>query len=106
MDLHLGDVVLIEVHFHQTHGAEIRPAVVVLDSGDEDSVTAPMASRVRIAELDVNLPAGRLPVLMYRLLPGLPKSRSWTSAEFLANCRQTTSPPFALRCARRCPGVE
>ena len=35
MDLRLGDVVLIEVAFHQTLGAKISPAVVVLDSGDE-----------------------------------------------------------------------
>jgi hypothetical protein len=35
MDLHPGDIILIEVQFHQTQGAKVRPAIVVLDSGDE-----------------------------------------------------------------------
>jgi len=36
MALRFGDIVLIEVQFHQTRGSKIRPATVVLDSGDED----------------------------------------------------------------------
>jgi hypothetical protein len=32
MDLHPGDIILIEVQFHQTQGAKVRPAIVVLDS--------------------------------------------------------------------------
>ena len=32
MDLVPGDVVLVEVRFHQAPGAKVRPAVVVLDS--------------------------------------------------------------------------
>jgi mRNA-degrading endonuclease toxin of MazEF toxin-antitoxin module len=32
MDLLPGDVVLVEVRFHQAPGAKVRPAVVVLDS--------------------------------------------------------------------------
>ena len=55
MDLHPGDVILIEVQFHQTHGAKVRPAIVVLDSGDEDFVAAPVTSRSRAAEFDLTL---------------------------------------------------
>ena len=50
MDLHPGDTVLIEVDFHQTRGARVRPAIVVLDSGDEDFVAAPVTSRARGSE--------------------------------------------------------
>lgn len=55
MDLHLGDVVLIELQFHQASGPKIRPAIVVLDSGDEDFVAAPVTSRARSSEFDLTL---------------------------------------------------
>jgi len=55
MDLLSGDVVLVEVRFHQAPGAKVRPTVVVLDSGDEDFVGAPIATRVRSAEFELNL---------------------------------------------------
>jgi mRNA interferase MazF len=55
MDLLSGDVVLVEVRFHQAPGAKVRPTVVVLDSGDEDFVAAPITTRVRSAEFEVNL---------------------------------------------------
>jgi len=38
MALRLGDIVLIEVQFHQVHGSKIRPAAVVPDTGDDDFV--------------------------------------------------------------------
>jgi hypothetical protein len=53
MALKFGDVVLIEVEFHQTRGSKIRPATVVLDSGDEDFVAAPITSRPSAAEFDL-----------------------------------------------------
>jgi mRNA interferase MazF len=55
MDLRPGEIVLIEVPFHQGHGSKIRPAAVVLDSGDEDFVAVPITSRVRVAEFDIEL---------------------------------------------------
>ena len=55
MDLLPGDVVLVEVRFHQAPGAKVRPTVVVLDSGDEDFVGAPITTRVRPAEFELNL---------------------------------------------------
>ncbi len=48
-----GEVVLIRIDFHQTPGGKIRPAVVLLDSGDDDFVAAPITSRLRASDFDV-----------------------------------------------------
>jgi mRNA interferase MazF len=48
-----GEVVLIRIDFHQTPGGKIRPAVVLLDSGDDDFVAAPITSRLRASNFDV-----------------------------------------------------
>jgi mRNA interferase MazF len=53
MALRFGDVVLIAVQFHQAQGSKVRPAVVILDSGDEDFVAAPVTSRPGVAEFDL-----------------------------------------------------
>ena len=42
MTLRLGEVVLIRMQFHQAPGAKVRPAVVLLDPGDDDFVAAPI----------------------------------------------------------------
>ena len=55
MALRFGEIVLIEVQFHQTQGSKIRPATVVLDSGDEDFVAAPVTSRPSATEFDLVL---------------------------------------------------
>ena len=55
MNLNPGDIVLIEIQFHQTPGAKIRPAVVVLHSGDADFVAAPITSRPRASKFDLVL---------------------------------------------------
>jgi mRNA interferase MazF len=47
-----GEVVLIRVRFHQTAGAKVRPAVVLLDTGDEDFVAAPITSQKRDSSSD------------------------------------------------------
>jgi len=47
MILRFGDVVLSRLPFHQSDGSKIRPAVVVLDVGDDDFVMAPVTSRIR-----------------------------------------------------------
>src|SRR2546427_10747442 len=53
MILRFGEVVLIRMQFHQTTGAKVRPAVVLLDTGDEDFVAAPITSQSRQSEYDL-----------------------------------------------------
>jgi len=53
MTLLPGEVVLIRIDFHQTQGGKIRPAIVLLDSGDDDFVAAPITSRQRASDFDV-----------------------------------------------------
>ena len=53
MILRFGEVVLIRMQFHQTTGAKVRPAVVLLDTGDEDFVAAPITSQSRHSEYDL-----------------------------------------------------
>jgi mRNA interferase MazF len=55
MTLQFGEVVLINVLFHQATGAKVRPALVLLDTGDEDFLAAPVTSRARGTEYDVAL---------------------------------------------------
>jgi len=52
MTLQAGEVVLISVQFHQGTGTKVRPALVLLDTGDEDFVAAPITSRARGTEYD------------------------------------------------------
>lgn len=47
MNLSRGEVVPIKIPFQQAQGARVRPAVVILDSADEDSIGAPIISRSR-----------------------------------------------------------
>lgn len=49
----LGDLVLLRMEFHQTAGGKVRPAVVLLDAGDDDFVAAPVTSRPRLSEYDL-----------------------------------------------------
>jgi mRNA interferase MazF len=49
----LGDVVLLRMEFHQTTGGKVRPAIVLLDTGDGDFVAAPVTSRSRLSEFDL-----------------------------------------------------
>ena len=53
MTLRPGEVVLIRIGFHQTPGGKLRPAVVLLDSGDDDFVAASITSRPRGSEFDL-----------------------------------------------------
>lgn len=55
MMLLTGDVVLIRMQFHQTQGSKIRPALVPLDTGDDDFVAAPVTSQPRSSEFDLSL---------------------------------------------------
>jgi mRNA-degrading endonuclease toxin of MazEF toxin-antitoxin module len=62
MTLRLGEVVLIRMQFHEATGAKVRPAVVLLDTGDSDFVAAPVTSKARTSEFDLTIaewrPAG------------------------------------------------
>jgi mRNA interferase MazF len=53
MTLRLGEVILIRMQFHQAPGSKVRPALVLLDTGDEDFVAAPITSRPRLSEYDL-----------------------------------------------------
>ena len=55
MTLRPGDVVLIRMQYHQTQGSKIRPALVLLDTGDDDFVAASVTSQPRSSECDVPL---------------------------------------------------
>jgi mRNA interferase MazF len=54
-----GEVVLIKIDFHQASGGKVRPAVVLLDSGDNDFVAAPITSRPRASEFDISIQGWR-----------------------------------------------
>lgn len=51
---------MIDVQFLQAQGSKIRPATVVLDSGDDDFVAAPITSRSGVAEFDLVLQDWRI----------------------------------------------
>jgi mRNA-degrading endonuclease toxin of MazEF toxin-antitoxin module len=53
MPLQPGDIVLIRIEFHQRPGGKLRPAVILLDSADEDFVAAPITSHSRVSDFDV-----------------------------------------------------
>ena len=53
MILRPGEIVLIRIGFHETPGGKLRPAAVLLDSGDDDFVSAPVTSRSRVSDFDV-----------------------------------------------------
>lgn len=44
MRLQAGEVILIRMKFHAAAGGKVRPAVVLLDAGDDDFVAAPITS--------------------------------------------------------------
>lgn len=53
MKLRVAEIVLIRMLFHQSVGSKIRPALVLLDPGDEDFVAAPITSQPRASEFDL-----------------------------------------------------
>lgn len=55
MTLQFGEVVLVKIEFHQAAGSKIRPAVVLLDTGDDDFVAAPITSQPRNSGHDLAL---------------------------------------------------
>jgi mRNA-degrading endonuclease toxin of MazEF toxin-antitoxin module len=55
MKLRAGDLVLIRIEFPQAAGSKVRPAVVVLDDGDDDFVAAPVTSRQGRSKFDLTI---------------------------------------------------
>jgi mRNA interferase MazF len=55
MNLRPCEVVLIRIDFHQTIGDKVRPAVVLLDAGDDDFVAAPVTSRPGRSKFDLSI---------------------------------------------------
>ncbi len=55
MTLQRGEIVLIRIGFHQGAGGKLRPALVLLDTGDQDFVAAPVTSRPRSSPHDLAL---------------------------------------------------
>lgn len=53
MILQFGEIVLIRMQFHQATGAKVRPGVVLLDTGDDDFVAAPITSQLRHSDYDL-----------------------------------------------------
>jgi mRNA interferase MazF len=53
MKLQVSEIVLVRMLFHQAVGAKIRPAVVLLDTGDGDFVAAPITSQPRASAFDM-----------------------------------------------------
>lgn len=45
MKFEFGEIVLIRMEFHQRAGGKVRPAVVLLDTGDDDFIAAPVTWR-------------------------------------------------------------
>ena len=43
------------MQFHEATGAKVRPAVVLLDTGDSDFVAAPVTSQARNSEFDLTI---------------------------------------------------
>ena len=63
MPLQFGDVVLIRMPFHQATASKIRPAIVLLDSGDDDFVAVPITSHARRVEYDLAIEEWRMAAL-------------------------------------------
>ena len=53
MTLRFGEVVLVRMQFHQAPGAKVRPAVVLLDTGDDNFVAVPITSQARHSDYDL-----------------------------------------------------
>ena len=53
MTLRFGEVVLIRMQFHQAPGSKVRLALVLLDTGDDDLIAAPITSQPRFSDYDL-----------------------------------------------------
>src|SRR5260221_14287712 len=92
MILRPGEVVLIRIDFHQTPGGKLRPAVVLLDSGDDDFVAAPITSRLRTSDFDVPIRHWREAGLNTASTVRAPKLTVLAEDEVVRNCGNLPEP--------------
>ncbi|MBV9401564.1 MAG: hypothetical protein JO062_26550 [Bryobacterales bacterium] len=59
MMLRPGEIVLLRMRFHQAGGSKVRPAVTLLETGDDDFVAAPITSQLRTTAYDLSIADGR-----------------------------------------------
>ena len=64
MTLRPGEVLLIRIEFHQRSSGKLRPAVVLLETADEDFVTAPITSHSRASDFSKELENHRAAVAL------------------------------------------
>jgi mRNA interferase MazF len=95
MALRFGDIVLVEVPFHQIQGSKVRPAAVVLDAGDEDFVAAPITSRPGLAEFDIPLQDWRSAGLNVPLTVRIHKVAVLSKANVRRTVGRLTAPDLA-----------
>lgn len=103
MTLQTGEVVLIRMQFHQTQGSKVRPALVLLDTGDDDFVAAPVTSQLRTSEFDFALAdwrAAGLNVPSFARVHKLTVLPKWMSSGGLVCVPPQTEQRFALLSAR------
>lgn len=55
MALQFAEVVLVRIPFHQAPSSKFRPALVLLDSRDEDFVAAPVTSQVKPSPFELEI---------------------------------------------------
>ena len=65
MTLRPGEVVLIRIEFHQRSGGKLRPAVVLLDTADEDFIAAPITAHSRVSDFSKELENHRAAVALH-----------------------------------------
>ena len=110
MDLRLGDIVLIEMQFHETQGAKVRPALVVLDSGDDDFVAVPITSRSPSATFDLALSNWQLAGLNVPSTVRLHKATVLSKSSIRRSVGRAVGPDLALiingLCRAYCPAPE
>ena len=85
MTLQVGEVVLIRMRFHQASGAKVRPAIVLLDTGDEDFVAAPITSQARHSEYDLAIEDWQTPGLNVASYIRIHKLTVLTKADIVRN---------------------
>jgi len=52
---HFGDVLVAEFSFPSGAGSKVRPAVVILDAGDDDVLCAILTSQLRSTVYDISI---------------------------------------------------
>lgn len=108
MNLRAGDLVLIRLPFPQAPGSKVRPAVVVLDDGDDDFVGAPTTSRAGRSEFDLPIVDWQAAGLNVRSVARLHKVATLYKNDILRAVGQLSALDIArladALCRAYCPG--